>query len=182
VLIEELTTKASLDFLTRARLGRLACAQGPQPYIVPFYFAYHHNFMYGFSSAGQKIEWMRANPLVCMEADEVVSTQEWTSVIVVGRYEELPDTLEWRSERELAWRLLRQYTTWWEPGYAKTMVHGTERFLTPVFYRIEIIQITGRRAVPDSVVSTDTKLSMIDVGEGGRLERMLRRVLCKLRR
>ena len=88
MLIEELTRQASLDLLAGTRLGRLACARGPQPYVVPFYFAYHHNCLYSFSTVGQKIEWMRANPLVCVEADQVVSPHEWVSVIVFGRYEE----------------------------------------------------------------------------------------------
>ena len=72
-LIQELTRQASLDLLARTRLGRLACTQGNQPYIVPLYFAYKDECLYGFSTTGQKIEWMRANPLVCIEADEVVS-------------------------------------------------------------------------------------------------------------
>ena len=113
MLIEEATTQASLDLLARARLGRLACAQGSQPYVVPFYFAYHHNYLYSFTTVGQKVEWMRANPLVCVEVDEVVSTHKWMSVIVFGRYEELLDTPEWRSEREFASKLLQQHAMWW---------------------------------------------------------------------
>ena len=51
---------------------------------------------------------MRANPLVCVEVDEVVSPQEWVSVIVFGRYEELPDTPEWQSARAFAYKRLQQ--------------------------------------------------------------------------
>src|ERR1700674_1399373 len=91
MLIQELTRQASLDLLARLHLGRLACAQENQPYIVPIYFAYNDGCLYSFSTVGQKIEWMRANPLVCVEADEVVSPQQWVSVVVFGRYEELPD-------------------------------------------------------------------------------------------
>src|ERR1022692_3717393 len=89
VLILEMTREASLDLLARAHLGRLACAQDNQPYVVPFYFAYDNNSLYSFTKAGQKIEWMRANPRVCVEVDDVVSPEEWVSVVVVGRYEEL---------------------------------------------------------------------------------------------
>jgi nitroimidazol reductase NimA-like FMN-containing flavoprotein (pyridoxamine 5'-phosphate oxidase superfamily) len=35
MLIQELTREASLDLLARTRLGRLACALGPHPYVVP---------------------------------------------------------------------------------------------------------------------------------------------------
>lgn len=182
MLIEETTMRVNLDLLDRARLGRLACAQGPQPYVVPFYFAYHYNYLYSFSTVGQKIEWMRSNSLVCVEVDEVVSAHKWVSVIVFGRYEELLDTPEWRSEREVAWKVLQRYRMWWEPGYSRTIVHGTERILAPVFYRIHIDRITGRQAILEPEVPTDTRLSMTDVAEGGRLRRGAWLVLGRLRR
>ena len=150
MLIEEMTSQASLDLLARTRLGRLACAKGPQPYVVPFYFAYQDYSLYSFTTVGQKIEWMRANPVVCVEADEVVNPLEWMSVIVFGCYEELPDTPARQSEREFAWTLLQQHAMWWEPGLAKTILHGKERSLAPVFYRIHVVRITGHRATVDS--------------------------------
>lgn len=94
MLIQEMTRKASLDLLARTHLGRLACTQGPQPYIVPIYFVYNAHYIYSFSTVGQKIEWMRANPLVCVQADEVVTSTQWQSVVVLGRYQELPNTPE----------------------------------------------------------------------------------------
>ena len=115
---------------------------------MPCYFAYNNNSLYNFSTVGQKIYWMRANPLVCVEADEVVGPEEWVSVIVFGRYEELPDTPEYQFERALAYSLLREKALWWETAYLKTILHGTERPLVPVFYRIHVVQITGHRATP----------------------------------
>ena len=44
---------------------------------MPIYFAYHDGYLYSFSTVGRKIEWMRGNPLVCLETDEVVSSQPW---------------------------------------------------------------------------------------------------------
>lgn len=85
--IEELTMKASIDFLAGKRLGHLACVKRGQPYITPCYFAYHDQWIYGFSTAGQKIDWLRANPLACLEVDEITSFEEWISVVVFGRYE-----------------------------------------------------------------------------------------------
>jgi len=169
---------ASVGLLARARLGRLACAQGPQPYVVPFYFAYYHDYLYSFSTVGQKIEWMRTNPLVCVEVDEVMSPHKWESVIVFGHYEELHDA----HDREFAWKLLQQYSTWWEPGYAKTILHSKERRLEPIFYRIYIERVTGHRATLESAVPPHTGLSMTDVGEVRRLQRVLRLVQGKLRR
>lgn len=149
MLIQEMTRQASLDLLIRTHLGRLACSRGAQSYIVPIYFAYDNNCLYSFSTVGQKIEWMRANPLVCVQADEVVSSQQWMSVIVFGRFEELPDVPEWQSARASAHELLQRKGMWWEPGYVKTILYGTQRPLVPVFYRIHIVQITGHHASPE---------------------------------
>ena len=127
VLIQELSSEASLDLLARTRLGRLACSQGGQPYIVPVYFAYADHTLYGFTTVGKKVEWMRANPLVCVEVDEVVSPERWTSVLAFGRYEELPDAPEWRSARAFAHKLLQRSCVWWEPAYARTILGGAQR-------------------------------------------------------
>jgi nitroimidazol reductase NimA-like FMN-containing flavoprotein (pyridoxamine 5'-phosphate oxidase superfamily) len=180
VLIQELTRQASLDLLARTRLGRLACTQGAQPYVVPFYFAYDNDSLYSFATVGQKIEWMRANPLVCVEADGVVDSQQWMSVIIFGHYEELPDMPEWQSARAVAYKLLKQTAMWWEPACVKTIHRGTERPLVPVWYRIHIAQVTGRCATPDPMASPNTGLSMTDSGENGWLQKLLRRGRGKL--
>jgi uncharacterized protein len=149
MLIQEATRQEGLAMLARTHLGRLGCARDGQPYVVPIYFSYHDNFLHSFSTLGRKIEWMRLNPLVCVEADEVVNSQQWVSVIVTGRYEELPDTPEWKSARALAHQLLQQKAVWWEPGYVKTITHGTERPLVPIYFRIQIVEITCHRASPE---------------------------------
>ncbi len=177
MLIQELTREECLDLLDRAHLGRLACAHETQPYIVPVYFAYDDDYLYSFSTVGQKIEWMRANPNVCVETDEVTNSQEWLSVIVLGRYEELPDTPDWHHAREYAHRKLEQRNpTWWEPGYAKTLLHGTERPLMPSFYRIRIVQVTGHCARPEHKKRAGTSQSTPDSSDNGWLHKILRLV------
>ena len=76
----------------RLDLGRLACARDDQPYVVPIHFAYDGEGLYGLTTAGQKIDWMRSNPRVCLEIDERSSDDRWLSIVVLGRYEELPGT------------------------------------------------------------------------------------------
>lgn len=181
VLIQELSSQASLDLLARTRLGRLACSQGGQPYIVPVYFAYADHSLYGFTTVGKKVEWMRANPLVCVEVDEVVSPERWTSVLAFGRYEELPDAPEWRSARAFAHKLLQRSCMWWEPAYARTILGGAQRPLVPVFYRIHIVQTTGHRATPEPVAPPAARLSTLASGEAGWLEKLLRQVRGKRR-
>jgi hypothetical protein len=86
--------------LMRLGYGRLACACNNRPYIVPIYFAYDSDRLYCFSTLGRKIEWMRENPLVCVEVDEVRGHDDWASVIVLGQYVEIPNTREYAKSRE----------------------------------------------------------------------------------
>ena len=148
--IEELTSKASFDFLAANRLGRLACSNQSQPYITPIHYAYHDDWIYSFSTIGQKVEWLRANPLACVQVDLIESPQQWTSVVVLGHYEELPATHDGFAAREFAFdQLQRKTPIWWEPGYALTIIDGAQRPLVPIYFRIFVSKISGRRATPN---------------------------------
>src|SRR5689334_3479911 len=136
--ILELTNKECIEVLTRLRLGRLACSRDDQPYLVPIYFAYHGAHLYSFATRGQKIDWMRTNPLVCVEVDDIVNREDWWSVIIQGRYEELLDTPEWKLERELTHDLLEHEAMWWEPAFVRTAHLGAADELIPIYYRINI--------------------------------------------
>ncbi len=147
MLIQDLSKQDSFNLLSRVGFGKLACAKDAQPYIVPISFIVEGHNIYAFATIGQKIEWMRINPLVCLEADEIVTAQKWQSVIVLGRYHEIPDTVAGDSERQMVHQLLARKANWWEPGYARTVLGGHDRPLKPVYFRISIESITGRAAV-----------------------------------
>lgn len=148
MVIREMSGEECLRVLAGARLARLACARENQPYVVPVYLAYDEasGCLYGFTTPGQKVEWMRANPLVCVEVDEIAADDRWVSVIASGRYEELPETQEsddarlraqerarlggetmpalsadnrrrqGADERDRAWQTLKALPDWWQPG------------------------------------------------------------------
>ena len=111
-LIHKMSLQECRDLLARVGFGRLACARENQPFIVPTYFAYKADYLYAFATMGRKIEWMRRNPLVCLQADELLNQRNWASVIVLGRYEELPDTLEYAQQRNQAQSLLGKRWLW----------------------------------------------------------------------
>ena len=179
VVVREMSRDECLGLLSQGRLARLGCASENQPYVVPIYYAYHkapdgESYLYGFTTVGQKVEWMRANPRVCVEWDEVTRYDQWVSVIVFGRYEELPGptepgapdqaarppmraTLPEESEedwgRRKAYELLQEHTTWWQPGaaaYAASGHRDRSRSFRALYYRIRIDQVTGHRASPDA--------------------------------
>jgi len=177
MVIQEMSSDDCLIALSRATLGRLACAHDNQPYVVPIYFVYEEPYVYGFTTLGQKVEWMRSNPLVCVELDEVENFDQWTSILLFGRYEELPEpprTPEFDQEqrpahgplqerkqpisvscppdqqaRRQAHELLQKHRVpWWEPGSASEAYRHIHQPSPTIFYRIRIDRITGRRAMP----------------------------------
>jgi nitroimidazol reductase NimA-like FMN-containing flavoprotein (pyridoxamine 5'-phosphate oxidase superfamily) len=149
MVIKEMTKKECLEFLTVADVGRLGCARDNKPYVVPIYFAYEPDHLYGFSTVGQKIEWMRSNPQVCVEVDEITNYFRWTSVIISGRYAELSDTPEYGPERSQAEKLLQKRFLWWQTAHAATQTRPQNKTSPHLFYRIQIDELTGHRAVPD---------------------------------
>lgn len=176
--IREMSRAECLGVLAEARLARLACAFQNQPYVIPVYLAYHQPAggepcLYGFTTQGQKVEWMRANPRVCVEVDDVASSSQWVSVVVFGHYEELPaapannvgrppahqtvevhegaaEFSELGSEQLLAHRLLQAQGTWWEPATtarAASAHRDTAEAFIPIFYKVRIDQVTGHAAI-----------------------------------
>jgi uncharacterized protein len=150
--IKEMTQEECRASLTSASLGRLGCSLDNQPYVVPIYFAYESDYVYALSTLGQKTEWMRANPKVCLEVDEIANQFQWTSVVVSGRYQELPEP-RYTSEREHAQMLLGKRYDWWLNALAERQLRLGDDAITPFFFRIHIDSMTGLRAVGESAAS-----------------------------
>ncbi|RJT29283.1 pyridoxamine 5'-phosphate oxidase family protein [Mesorhizobium waimense] len=157
--IKEMTRPECVALLKSTRLGRLACVRDNRPYVVPIHFAFGDNAIFSFSLPGKKVEWMRKNPHVCLQVDDVAG-DGWKSVVVDGLFEDLPkapevdNTIpavdqplpESKHDREFAWSLLQKHANWWEPGAlnlggATPAVSGSH-----LFYRIRIEAISGRQA------------------------------------
>ena len=181
MLIREVSREECFRMLARAKLGRLACARDNQPYVVPVYFAFDEMLrgLYGFTFPGRKVEWMRDNPRVCVEVEEIVADDQWMSVIGIGRYEELPESAtsgaprlpfhecppdssdgQWEDEggghdeRERAWQLLKTiHPVWWEPActaWAARVHRDPSEPIVPVYFRIRLDHLTGHQATPDA--------------------------------
>jgi nitroimidazol reductase NimA-like FMN-containing flavoprotein (pyridoxamine 5'-phosphate oxidase superfamily) len=201
MFIQEMSESDCFTALTRTRLGRLACAHENQPYVVPIYFVYEEPYVYGFTTLGQKVEWMRSNPLVCVELDEVVNFDQWTSILLFGTYEELPEvpgTPEFDQEQRRArepWQAMDRQTSvssppgqqvrlhahellqehrvpWWQPGSASA-THRHPRQPSPsIFYRIRIDRITGRRATHTPGGPVGSRTSPVARGRQGLVRRV----------
>jgi nitroimidazol reductase NimA-like FMN-containing flavoprotein (pyridoxamine 5'-phosphate oxidase superfamily) len=152
MVIKEMTQEECRASLASASLGRLGCSLDNQPYVVPIYFAYEPDYVYALSTLGQKTEWMRANPKVCLEVDEIANQFQWTSVVATGRYQELPEP-QYTAEREHARMLLGKRYQWWLNALAERQLRLGDDSITPFFFRIHIDSMTGLRAVGESAAS-----------------------------
>jgi hypothetical protein len=113
--------------------------------VVPIHFAYQDRYLYGFSTFGQKVKWMRTNPKVCLQTDEIQNPDDWVSVIVDGEYEELADPQR-TSELKRARSLLAIPYDWWLNAFGERQMRVSESPMDPLFFRIRIQSMSGLRA------------------------------------
>ena len=174
MVIHEMTERECRAMLAGTNVARLACARNNQPYIVPIHVDLDGEFLYSYATLGQKIEWMRQNPLVCLEIDELTTHRQWASVVVFGHYEELPHTPEYEDSRRVAERLFQRHPVWWEPASVRLAAHEQR---TPVVFRIRIGRVTGRRAAPDTVKTVHVRGNASEARRPRWLAQVLRRVV-----
>jgi nitroimidazol reductase NimA-like FMN-containing flavoprotein (pyridoxamine 5'-phosphate oxidase superfamily) len=134
------------NILSSQVIGRLACTDGKQPYIVPVTYTYDGSYIYGQTNEGTKLKMLRKNPNVCFEVDMMVDMRNWQSVIVYGKFEELKDE-EDKEAREILFNrvfpLMTSSTVHvYGHGDNKEIDNGTR--VKRIMYRLKIKKITGR--------------------------------------
>jgi len=207
MVIHEMSHEECIQVLAGTRLARLGCARDNQPYVLPVYLTYDvlpggEPCFYGFTTPGQKIEWMRANPMVCVEVDDVTAHDQWVSVIAFGRYEELPEPSGNNHEglrahqvvqfgryegaagpnsddpQMRAHQVLKAQAMWWEPACtvgAARAHHDPAEPLAPLYYRVRLDRVTGHRATPDRGLVVQSAATVRKEGWLSRLGRLRRR-------
>ena len=152
-----LTSNQCIEVLSQNRLGHLGCVKDGQPYVVPIHYAFADNYIYSFAMAGQKIEWMRASPLVCLQVEEATENRQWRSVIVTGRFDELHADGDDDHKLKRAWSLLSRHVNWWEPATFSIAARAAEETPSHVFYRIWIEKMSGRQVIGEIAADPATR-------------------------
>lgn len=147
--MREMTGDDCRALLARSSLGRLGCSLEDQPYVVPLNFVYEGDYLYFFSTNGQKIKWMRTNPKVCVQVDEVAGQFQWQSVIAVGLYQELKEP-QFELELAHARKLLDRPYRWWLNVLAERQLKSGEELIPPLFFRVHIESLSGLESVSES--------------------------------
>jgi uncharacterized protein len=134
------------NILSSQVIGRLACTDGKQPYIVPVTYTYDGTFIYGQTNEGTKLKMLRKNPNICFEVDRMVDMRNWQSVIVYGKFEELKEEEEKEAREILFNRVFPLMTSStvhvYGHGDNKEIDNGTR--VKRIMYRLKIKKITGR--------------------------------------
>jgi nitroimidazol reductase NimA-like FMN-containing flavoprotein (pyridoxamine 5'-phosphate oxidase superfamily) len=132
------------NLLDRVRYGHLGCANHNHPYVVPVHFAYDDRTIYIYTTEGKKSDMIDANSEVCLQVEEVIDDENWTSVVVVGDAEKLIDS----KDREKAFAAITAANPTLTPALSYRWVDKwvREQKDTEVIYRINRKTITGRKA------------------------------------
>ncbi len=149
MIIRDIPQAQCTALVSANRLARLACAHANRPYLVPIFYAYSESCAYAFTMPGRKLETMRMNPNVALLVEEKGDGRNWRSVVAEGRFEELPDRIGSKRQRDYAWSLLSQHTSWWEPGSLKPVTPPLSDHAGHVFFRIRIEDMSGREAIDE---------------------------------
>lgn len=145
-MVVEMTQQECRDLLARISLGRLGCSHKGQPYVVPINFAFEEEYFYLLSTLGQKMEWMRENPKVCVEVSDIVNQTNWSSVVVNGVYQELPEP-QFTEQRAHARKLLEKRELWWHNALGERQVKSNTELIETTIFRIRAESMTGLRSV-----------------------------------
>ena len=145
-MLGELNEMQIRNILSSQALGRLACSDGQQPYIVPVTYAYDGEYIYGQTNEGTKLKILRKNPSVCFEVDMMIDMANWQSVLVFGKFEELKNE-ESKKARDILFNRVFTLKT-------SSTIHAHEHEVTGelddanrvkhVMYRIKIDTVSGR--------------------------------------
>ncbi len=141
--IQEMSHSEIEEVLDRVRYGHLGCSQKNHPYVIPIHFGYKNPDIYIYTTEGKKSAMIDANPEVCLQVEEVVDNENWTSVIVIGDAKRLED----ENEQQNALAAVTAANPSLTPAVSMRWLDNWVREIRDigVIYRVERKSTTGRR-------------------------------------
>ncbi len=136
-MIRDLSQDKSRELLRRGRIARLACIADNEPYVVPVNYVFDGESVLVHSLPGRKINALRANPRVCLQADEIEDEFGWKSVLAFGTYEEITGAAE--RGRAMS-RLLARFP---KMTPVESYLAGDADSPAPIVFRIRVDKISG---------------------------------------
>lgn len=141
--VEDMPPAEMHALLQRESFGHLGCAREDRPYVVPINYAYDGKDLYFFTTHGMKTRYIKANPQVCLQVEEIKDARHWRSVMVVGRATEITSP----EESERAMKLITERNPELTPAISATQVDAIGRAVEIALYRVTPEIIDGRQTV-----------------------------------
>src|SRR5436309_9152559 len=141
--VEDMPPAEMHALLQRESFGHLGCARDGRPYVVPMHYAYDGKELFFFTTEGMKTQFIEANPLVCLQVEEVTDSSHWRSVMVIGRAERLTKS----EDTQHAMHLIVERNPSLTPAISATQLDAWGRAVDIALYRITPEMIDGRKTV-----------------------------------
>ena len=144
--IEEMYDDEIRETLKRLNYAHLACCKDNLPYVVPVHYAYDGDYIFIYTTEGKKARILRANPELCLQAEDVIDNENWVSVIAFGQAEQLTD----EDDRSAAVNMILEINPRLTPAVSIRWMDSWVRENVEVIYRVRPRKMTGRRTVDRS--------------------------------
>lgn len=141
--IEEMYDDEIRETLKRLNYAHLACCKDDLPYVVPVHYAYDGEHIFIYTTEGKKADMLRANPELCLQAEDVADNENWVSVIAFGQAEQVVDEDERRSALDRILEINPRLT----PAVSIRWMDSWVRENVEVIYRVRPRKMTGRQTV-----------------------------------
>ena len=138
--VEDMAPTEMHALLQRQSFGHLGCARDGRPYVVPLNYAYDGKEFYFFTTEGMKTQFIRANPQVCLQVEEVTDSTHWRSVMVIGKAEQITRN----EEMQQAMKLITDRNPSLTPAISATQLDTWGRAVDIALFRITPELIDGR--------------------------------------
>ena len=148
-MIKNLELSECLNLLGRNYLGRVAFIFQGNPYIIPITYFHDANekCILSYAAKGHKIQAMRNYGSVAFQVDEIKSIQEWKSVLVHGKFQELEGSTakklfakicRWRTANNKNKRRVRRLSS------SAIFRVDCKKNSMPIVYKISVEDIQGK--------------------------------------
>lgn len=139
--VQDMTADEMKTLLTIKDFGHLGCSRDGRPYVLPMHYVYDGESIYFLTTEGQKTEYMKANDEVCFQVESINGRDDWESVVVIGRAEQITGS----EEKEKAMQILAARNPTLSPALNLTEIDVWTRENSLAIYRIKTEIMDGRK-------------------------------------
>ena len=134
------------NVLLSQSVGRIGCTDGKKPYITPVTYVYDGKNIIGQTKEGMKLDIIRKNANVCFEVEVMTSMNNWQSVVISGKFQELAGKAAEKAREYLFGHIFTLMTgsSIHQHQHKVTGTVDDSNRIKPIMYQIKVKEKTGR--------------------------------------